>query len=223
MLPAIRGHLTSAVHEQDNLGHFKEVLSHPNHVRSYVFMVVLTFAGFLIIPFISPYMVANVGVSERDLTYIYLVGGAFTFFSSRWVGKISDRFGKLRVYTIAAILSNLPVLMLTYLPAVPLALALCVTSAFMVLMNARFVPAMAMMTASVEARNRGSFMSISASLQQMSSGLGAFAAGLIVTKSAEGPLVHYGWAGWLATAVTLASLAVAARVRPIHESTPGIH
>ena len=57
-------------------------------------MFVLMFAGFSVIPFISPYMVTNVGLKETDLPYLYLFGGLATAFSSRYIGKLADRHGK---------------------------------------------------------------------------------------------------------------------------------
>jgi predicted MFS family arabinose efflux permease len=208
ILPSVRTHMDQGPREKA-WKHFKQVLVHPNHVRSFGLMVTLTISAFLIIPFISPHMVANVGVSERDLTYIYLFGGIFTLFSSRFVGKMSDRYGKLRVFNLAATISVFPIACLTILPAVPLPVALSVTSVFMVLMNARFVPAIAMITASVEAKNRGSFMSVNASVQQMASGLAAFIAGMIVTKAPSGALEGYPWAGLLSVFAALAAIWIA--------------
>ncbi len=44
----------------------------------------------------------------------------------------------------------------------------------MVLISGRFVPAAALVTSSVVSRYRGSFMSLIASVQQLSSGLASF-------------------------------------------------
>ena len=33
------------------------------------------FGGFAVIPYISPYLVANVGVAETDLPLVYVAGG----------------------------------------------------------------------------------------------------------------------------------------------------
>ena len=49
---------------------------------------------------------------------------------------------------------------MTDLPRVPLPVAIATSTLLMICMSSRFVPAMAMMTASVEARYRGGFMSI---------------------------------------------------------------
>jgi predicted MFS family arabinose efflux permease len=73
---------------------------------------------------------------------------------------------------------------------------------------------MALITASIEPRRRGGFMSINSSVQHVASGLGTTCAGLIVSGGAGEPLRHFGTVGILAAAITLASLCLAARIRP---------
>ena len=55
----------------------------------------------------------------------------------------------------------------------------------MICMSGRFVPAMAMMTATVESRYRGGFMSVNSSVQQFSCGLAAWMSG---ASSARGQI-----------------------------------
>jgi predicted MFS family arabinose efflux permease len=72
-------------------------------------------------------------------------------------------------------------------------------------------------TASAEPRRRGSFMSLNSAVQHFSAGLGAFIAGEILVKARDGRLLHYPWVGVLAVAATLLSLALAARLRVVHD------
>src|SRR3974377_1772674 len=84
-----------------------------------------------------------------------------------------------------------PILWLTNLPRVPLTEAIGVSTLLMICMSGRFVPAMAMMTASVEARYRGGFMSMNSSVQQMASGLAAFVSGHLLGQAPGGQITHY--------------------------------
>ena len=70
--------------------------------------------------------------------------------------------------------ATIPITALTHLPRVPLLGALATSTLLMICMSGRFVPAMAMMTAAVESRYRGGFMSINSSVQQFSCGLAAW-------------------------------------------------
>jgi predicted MFS family arabinose efflux permease len=191
----------------------KEVLTYGNHQRAFALMIALNFAAFLVIPYIGPYMVSNVGMLETQLPLIYLCGGSCTLFTSRFFGKLSDRRGKLQVFTVAAAISILPTLLLTCLPRVAIVWALLANVIYMISMNSRFVPAMAMITSSVKPRLRGSFMSVNSSMQQLSSGTASLVAGFMIGEASGGTLTHYGWVGALSGAVTVAAIFLARRLR----------
>lgn len=169
-------------------------------------MITLTMSGFLVVPFISPYMVANVGFTETELSYIYLFGGIATVFTSQWAGRLADKHGKQKIFIFSAIFSMVPILLLTNLPPVQHYVALIVTTIFFILFGARFVPAMALITSSVEPKLRGSFMSINSSVQQLSAGVAAFVSGLIVQETTSGKLEHFNLDGVLACVVTLVAV-----------------
>jgi predicted MFS family arabinose efflux permease len=76
------------------------------------------------------------------------------------------------------------------------------------------IAAMAMVTSSVEPSRRGAFLSANSSLQHVASGVGASLGGLLITEAADGKIEHFGRAGWVAAAATIASLWLASRVRP---------
>ena len=229
MLPPLRVHLdrSAAGHPPGGdrrargpLSTLRRVFAAPSHRRAFAFISVLMLAGFTVVPFLSPYMVHNVGLTERQLPYIYLAGGVCTVVTSNLIGRLADRRGKLRVFTLAALLSIAPILVVTNLPRVSLPLALTATTLFMVLVSARIVPAMAMITASAEPGERGSFLSVNSAVQQLAAGVSSFAAGLIITEGAGGELRHYGVVGGIAALATVASLGVARWLRPTEEERP---
>jgi predicted MFS family arabinose efflux permease len=78
----------------------------------------------------------------------------------------------------------------------------------------RLVSSVSLITASIEPRRRGGFMSVNSSVQHIASGPGTVCGGLILEGGAGGPLLHFGTVGILAVAVTLTSLWFAGRVRP---------
>ncbi|MCP2043786.1 MFS transporter [Pontibacter sp. HSC-36F09] len=213
-LPAMRGHLTNA-RPGNPFRALKAMVVQPNLQWAMALTVTLTMAGFLVVPFISPYMVANVGFSERDLSYIYLFGGLATVFTSQWAGRLADRYGKHLIFRWAAILSIIPILLITNLPPVDMVLALIVSTFFFILFGARFVPAMSLVTSSVEPELRGSFMSINSSVQQLGAGIAAFVSGLIVQETASGTLTHYNWVGIMASVVTVVAVWTVSRIRTV--------
>lgn len=213
-LPAMRGHLTSAV-AGNPFRALHALVVKPNLQWAMALTVTLTMAGFLVVPFISPYMVANVGFTERDLSYIYLFGGLATVFTSQWAGRLADRHGKQLVFRIAAIGSIVPILLITNMPQVGMVLALSVSTLFFILFGARFVPAMAIVTSSVSPELRGSFMSINSSVQQLGAGIAAFVSGLVVQEAADGTLAHFNWVGVMACAVTLITVWVVRHIKTV--------
>lgn len=180
----------------------RTVLTDKNHQQAYLLMAVMMLAGFTVIPFIAPYLVFNTGMTNAELPWVYFTGGAVTFFSSQWVGRLSDRMGKPKVFTVFALISVVPIVAITVLPPVHLLVILTVTIIFFITVNGRIVPAMAMITGSANPAQRGSFMAINSCIQHLTSGLGAFLSGLIVTTLPDGKLANYGWVGLFAAVMT---------------------
>ena len=213
-LPAMRDHM---FRDKSQVGRpwadMMTVLGRGNHWLAFGLTIVMTMAGFMIIPYLSPSLVANVGVSNDHLPLIYLFGGGATFFSMRYIGRISDRLGLLRVFTWVSAIAIFPILIISHLPPVPLWMALVFTTCFMVFTSGRFIPGMAMVTNSVEARYRGSFMSLNSALQQFASGFASLLAGAIIASGPDGRLEHYGAVGIIGACCVLASLVLAKNLK----------
>jgi DHA1 family inner membrane transport protein len=187
--------------------------SHPGHLNAFALIVVLMIGSFSVFPYLSPYLVSNVGMTEEQLPLVYIAGGALTLVAAPIVGRLADRFGKLTVYRLIAPASALFLLLITHLPPAPLLVSVAVFGTLMVCNVGRMIPAMAMVTSSVEPWRRGSFLSANASVQHVASGLGAYLGGTIVTQSSTGMIEHFGTVGWIAAGATITSLWLAGRIR----------
>ncbi len=195
------------------------ITSNPNQRKAITLMMVIMFGHFSIIPFLSTYMVRNVGFAEGQLEQIYFFGGISTIITSPFIGKLADKWGKLKVFTLFVTMSAIPVFLITNMPQVAIWVCLIVTSFFFAISSGRFIPAQAMVTATVEPQNRGSFMSIVSSMQQLSSGLSAFIAGLIVVDAGKGPIQHYDIVGYLSIIAAMITLYLVRRIRAVDGST----
>lgn len=212
MLPPLTAHLQSRA--QGNV--FRQihaVVREPNHLKAFVFMSLLMMTGFTVIPYIALYYTTNVGMSERFITVVYLCGGAATFFTSRLIGRLADRHGKLRVFRWVGLAAFVPLLVTTHLVPVPWWVVLLNSTIFFVLVPGRMIPGMAMVTAAASQAVRGTFMSLGSSVQMMSSGLASLVAGMIITRNAMGQIEHYDIVGYLSVACGLASLWMAQHVQ----------
>ncbi|MDB6065381.1 MAG: sugar transporter [Pedosphaera sp.] len=197
--PVMRGHMEHDRGEHP-VARTWAVMTRPDHMKAYLLMAMLTCAGFAIFPYFPSYLVSNVGLSEKQLPWVYFAGGFCTLFSLNWVGRWADRSGKMRVFTITSLTTAVPILLITNLPRVPQLVAIGTSTLLFVCMSARMVPAMALMTASVEARDRGGFMSINSSVQQFSMGLTSLLGGLVIGKSASGQMTNFAVNGVFAIA-----------------------
>jgi MFS transporter, DHA1 family, inner membrane transport protein len=211
-LPPLRDHVGRV--NADPWERMVETYSHPNHLRAFALVVAMMLGTFLVVPFISGYLVSNCGLSSKDLPWIFFGGGIASLISSPIVGWCADRFGKLRVYRVIAPFSAIMMIALTNLPKVGLLIAIAAVAMMMVSNSGRMVAALAMINGSVEQRLRGGFMSAYSSVQHISAGVGAYVAGEIVDKGPGGTLVNYSWVGLLGVAATLLSLWLAGRLRP---------
>lgn len=196
-----------------------QVLVDRNHLRAFGFSALLMFAGFTVIPFITLYMQANVGLGDAQIPYLYLCGGLATLFTARFFGRLADRLGKVRVFSWLAVAVTVPLMATTLLPPVPLWLVLLVSTAFFVCMSGRMIPGMALITAAASPAQRGTFMVLNASVQSAAMGLASFLGGQIISRDAAGHLQHYWVAGLLGVLASLATLHLARHLK-LHGSAP---
>ena len=194
-IPKITGHL-GQTHEGSRLSQIWNIFFAHQHLRAFVFMALIMLTGFSVIPYIALYLTANVGIDNSYISLIYLCGGIATLMSSRVIGHMADQYGKVKVFRVLAVISLIPLIVTTNLMPVPLWVVLINSTAFFVLVSGRMIPAMAIVSQVVEAKVRGTFMSLVGSVQMLASGLASVLAGMVVTIGADGMMDHYNLVGY---------------------------
>ena len=218
MLPTLTEHMQRE--RQGNIfQHITRVAKQPMHLRGFAFIGLMMMGGFTVIPYIALYATANVGVPESFITVAYLCGGVATFFTSQAIGRMADRYGKLRIFCCVAIASLLPILVTTHLTPMARWVVLLDWTIFFVLVPGRMVPAMAMVSAISPQQDRGTFMSLVASVQMAASGAASLIAGLIISRTASGQIAHYNRVGYLAAGCTLLAVLLAPTLRVAAKTT----
>ena len=195
------------------------LLSNPRHMNAFALTFTMMVSHMLVIPFISPILVANHGVAPGQLSWLYLFGGAATLFTSRAVGRLADRYGSRNVFRIAVCISALPVLFVTHLPEIPFIAMVLFFPFFMVAMSSRMVPMQALMTTVPVPAQRGAFLSANSALQAVGTGCGAWLGGLLLSSQPDGRIAGYGTAGWLAVALALIVVVWVVRIKPAADNT----
>ncbi len=194
-IPKIAGHLDH-VHEGSRLNQILKILIAGQNIKAFIFMALIMITGFSVIPYIALYLTSNVGISNSYISLIYLCGGIATLMSSRLIGHMSDKHGKVLIFRILAIISLIPLLVTTNLPVTPLWIVLINSTTFFILVSGRIIPAMAIVSQLVESKVRGTFMSLIGSVQMLSSGIASVLAGWIVTIGPDGMMQHYNLVGY---------------------------
>ena len=211
-LPELRGHL-AAGEGGHLLANTVAVIRDRNHLRALLFSTLIIFSGFTIIPYVTIYAIGNVGIPQEQIPLIYLTGGAATLFTARFIGRRADHHGKVRVYRLVATAATLPLLAITNVGMVPLAVWLLCTTAFFVLVSGRMIPAMAIITSAAQPQLRGTFMSLNGTTQSLAMGLATTLAGLIIQVDAAGRVIDYPLAGFIAITANFLAIAYVSRIR----------
>ncbi len=206
IIPNMTGHIKERDEDESLFAALITVAKVPIQRSALVFSGLLMMGHFLIIPFINPYLEFNKGFSKNDIPALYLVGGLASLVAAIYLGKIADKKGKLTIFSVSVFLSLFMVLLITRLPNVAFPVVLIFFAIWFIVATGRIVTAQAMITEVVKPEQRGSFMSINGSIQQLGSGLAALCAGAIVTTERSGRILNYEWVGYLSILVLLLSL-----------------
>ncbi|MFW2477232.1 MAG: MFS transporter [Sediminibacterium sp.] len=209
-LPAMSGHIHGV--RVKPLEMLKNVVSSRKQLVALGLSGALMLGHFLIIPFLNPYMEFNVGFTDTQRNMIYMVGGLATFFTSPLIGKLADKYGKHNTFIFFALVSLVPIFLITNMPAIKYYYVLMVTGIWFVLSTGRGIPAQAIISNVVPAEQRGSFMSFNGSIQQLFSGIASLIAGAIVISKPDHTIVHYSWVGYLSIAIVLSSVFIARKL-----------
>jgi predicted MFS family arabinose efflux permease len=194
--------------KQDNnaFAHLIATIGQPRYTLAFLVTTLLSTGGFMLMPFGSAFTVNNLGIDILHLPTIYLVSGIFTIFIGPLVGRASDAFGKFPTFVFGSVVSVIMVLIYTHLGRVSLTTAIVVNVLMFIGIFSRMIPSQALISAIPDASQRGSFSAVSASLQQLSGGLGSVLAAAIIAQNPDGTLRHFDWLGYVVVATSLLSM-----------------
>lgn len=213
-LPAQQGHIEE---REEGEPRFKpdvrkvvaEIMGNKSQVVALLLSGFLMMGHFLIIPFINPYMEFNMGFSRNSTPMIYMVGGCCALVSSSVIGRLADKFGKFRIFSVCLVLSIIPIFFITNMPLIPFYAVLCIFGFWFTFSTGRNIPAQAMISTVVNPAQRGQFMSFNSSFQQLYTGLASVIAGFIVTQDSQGRIINYNWVGYLSVTIVFGTLFLA--------------
>lgn len=199
--------------EKNALTHLLHTVALRNYRIGFLATAFLAIGGFMMMPWGSAFAINNLKLTNEQLPMLFMVSGVASLIIMPLIGKLSDKVDKFTLFAIASLWMIVMVVIYTHMTATPFYLVLIMNIAFMIGIMSRMVPAMALSSALPEMKDRGAFMSINASLQQIAGGFAAAVGGMIVVQQDKtSPLEHYDTLGWVIVGITLISIFLLSRV-----------
>lgn len=192
--------------KQNAFVHMAKTLSNRRYLRGFSATTLLATGGFMLMPFGAAYAVNNLGVSLSSLEMVYMITGVFTMVSGPLAGKLSDTYGKFKMFTVGSVIAAGLILFYTNLSVVPLWEIIMLNVFLFMGITMRMVSSQALLTAIPEPKDRGAFMGINSSVMQISGGFASILAGIIVVQGESGQLLHYPLLGIVVTASILLTI-----------------
>jgi predicted MFS family arabinose efflux permease len=211
-LKPINAHL-ALKREHSAFSHLLTTIKNRNYRIGFMATAFMSLGGYFMMPWGSAFAVNNVGLSQKDLPLLFMIVGISTFMIMPFIGWIADKVNKFQLFMIASLVMIGSVLVYVHLGETTLFVLIVVNIFMMGGIMARMVPSQALTTSVPEAKDRGAFMSINSSLQQMAGGVAAMIGGKIVWQySPSAPLMNFDLLGYVVIAVIIINIYLTYRV-----------
>ena len=203
-------------HDRTAVGHLWHTVSKREYRIGFAATAVLSIGGFMMMPFGSAFAINNLGVTYAELPLLFMISGVCSLVIMPLIGRLSDKVSKFKLFSVATVWLMIVCVLYTNLAATPFWLVVIFNVLMMMGILSRMVPSTALMSAVPLMADRGAFMSVNSSLQQIAGGIAAALAGMIVVQQTEfSPLEHYDTVGYVVVVVSALSIFLLYRVNRI--------
>ncbi|GAB3926094.1 MFS transporter [Mucilaginibacter myungsuensis] len=187
--------------------HLLHTVSKRDYQIGFLCTAMLSIGGFMMMPFGSAFAINNLGISDAQLPLLFMASGTASLLFMPLIGKVSDKIDKFKIFLVASVWMAIMCVIYTNLGVTALPIVIVLNILMMTGMMSRMIPSSALTSAIPAMADRGAFMSINASLQQIAGGIAAIIAGMIVSQQGKGtPLEHYNTVGYVIVGITIVSI-----------------
>lgn len=184
--------------DKNPFGHLWCTIKNKHYQVGFLGITFLATGGFMIMPFTSIFLVNNIHLTNADLPFIFMVTGISSLFVMPLIGKLSDKYEKFNTFLLGSVLAIIMTLIFTHLPVVSIWVVMLINVIMFAAIMGRVIPFQALNTMIPKMEDRGAYMSLSSSLQQISGGLGSVIAGMIVYQHTKtSPLENFDTLGYV--------------------------
>ncbi len=199
--------------EKTAVAHLWHTVKLKKHRIGFTSTALLSIGGFMMMPFGSAFAINNLGITESQLPLLFMISGLSSLLILPMIGKLSDKVSKFKIFASASVWMMLMCVIYTNLSVTPFFIVVILNILMMMGIMSRMIPSQALTSAIPEPQDRGAFMSINSSLQQIAGGVAAAVSGLIVSQPSKGqPLQHYDVVAYVIVGITIISIFLMLRV-----------
>jgi predicted MFS family arabinose efflux permease len=198
---------------QSALKHLGQAVAQNHYRLGFLSTALLSIGGFMIMPFGSAFAINNLKLTMNQLTILFMVVGISSLIAMPLIGRLSDKVNKFKIFALASLLAGIFLNIYGNYGVTPFWIVLLTNVALMVCLTSRMVPSMALVSTIPQPQDRGAFMSINSSLQQIAGGFGAMLGGMIIVqKDNFSPLEHYNTLSLIASIIMLFTIYLVYRI-----------
>ncbi len=194
--------------ERNALQHLIKTFTVPDYLKAFVCTSLLATGGFMLMPFGSAFSTNNLGLTMNQLPWVYGITGVFSILSGPFIGKLSDQLGKFKVFVGGSIMAIIMVAIYTPMGVTPIWMVIAISVVMFTGVSSRMISSSALVSAIPAPQDRGAFMSINASVQQVAGGIASAIAGLIVVQRQDGMLEGYPLLGYVVIGSMIVTIAL---------------
>jgi predicted MFS family arabinose efflux permease len=221
-LKPVTAHLQTQ-HDKNPFEHLWHTVKKKNYRIGFMATAMLSLGGFMLMPFTSAFIVNNVQIPQTNLPVIFFFTGISSIFIMPLIGKLSDRFDKFRIFTAGSVLACVMIVIYTNLTPVPIWTVILINMILFMGIMSRMVPATALNSAIPELSDRGAYMSINSSLQQLAGGVAAMFAGLVVKQADKNsPIENFNVLGYVMVGIIIWCVYLISRVSNLVKSSQAV-
>ena len=216
----ITKHLEVKDKDTNALQHLIHTIQNRNYRVGFLTTAFMSLGGFMIMPWGSVYAINNLHVTQEQLPLLFMIAGVATLLMMPLIGKISDKINKFTIFTFASAWMIIVVVIYANLGVTSFSIVVILNVLMMMGVMARMVPSVALVSELPKLQDRGAFMSVNSSLQQMAGGIAAAIGGMIVVqKNTHSPIEHYDTLAYVVSFFVILCVIMLYRVQKIIKET----
>jgi predicted MFS family arabinose efflux permease len=211
-LQPVKAHL-ALQHDRSAIAHLWSTVAKRDYRIGFTATALLSIGGFMMMPFGSAFAINNLGVTPERLPFLFMVSGVSSLVIMPILGRLSDKVSKFKLFAFASLWLMVVCVVYTNQSIIPFWLVIIFNIVMMMGIMGRMIPSIALTSAIPDMADRGAFMSINSSLQQIAGGVAAAISGMIVMQKTKlSPLEHYDTVGYVIVVVSFISIILIYRV-----------